>query len=157
MDSKILVVEDDCFIREVIETTLTDEGYSVDTAADGMLAWEYLTRSRPDLVVLDLALPRMDGLTICKKMRADQRLRTVPVLIASAMTSRSVIRAAIDAGANGFLDKPFDLCDFVDNVQRLLEGSLDEEGFQPARRSDASKPFRTSERFTALNISNHLR
>jgi two-component system response regulator MprA len=120
MPARILVVEDDYLIREVLNTALSDEGYTVDVAEDGMSAVDYLAERRPDLVVLDLALPRVDGLRVCEIVREQPSTSDVPVLVVSAMASASVVQAAYRAGANAYLDKPFDLSDFLSNVQSLL-------------------------------------
>jgi two-component system response regulator RpaA len=120
MSARVLVVEDDRFIREVVATALGVEGYSVDVAEDGEQAWNYLSRHSPQLVVLDLALPSMDGLTVCRKLRAREALTHTPVLVVSALTGRSTVRAALEAGADAFLDKPFDLADLIAKVQALI-------------------------------------
>ncbi len=120
MPDRILVVEDDRFIREIVATALTVEGYSVDVAEDGEQAWRYLSSQQPELVVLDIALPVIDGLTICRKLRARDDSGRTPVLVVSALTNRSIVRAALEAGADDFLDKPFDLSDLVGKVQALL-------------------------------------
>ncbi len=120
MLARILVVEDDRFIREIVATTLSAEGYAVDVTEDGAKAWDYLAQHKPELVVLDLALPYMDGITLCRKLRATPGGATVPVLVVSASSGRAVIQAALEAGADDFLDKPFDLADLAGRVQRLI-------------------------------------
>ena len=121
MAARILVVEDDSLIREVLEMALLGEGYIVDTAGDGVSAVEYLSSETPDLVVLDLALPLIDGFQVCQVIRRQSATASVPVLVVSALASTSAIRAAYRAGADAYLDKPFDLSEFLANVQSLLE------------------------------------
>ena len=118
--ARILVVEDDLPIQEIIVSALGYEGYSVDVVEDGAQAWDYLLSHDPDLVVLDLALPRMDGITLCRKLRANPPTRLLPVLVVSASGGESVVRSALDAGASAFLDKPFDLGDLVEQVLNLV-------------------------------------
>ena len=139
MLERILVVEDDRFIREVVTTALTVEGYVVDVAEDGDQAWRYLSSQKPELIVLDLALPRMDGLTICRNLRAREDSAHTPVLVVSAMTGRSVVQAALDAGANDFLDKPFDLGDLLERVEALIAAGR-------ARRPDKAQAKATTDR-----------
>ncbi len=119
---RVLVVEDDRLIREVIATTLADEGYSVDVVEDGAQAWAYLAERRPHLVVLDLALPRLDGLTLCRRLRSQPATAGLPVLVVSAMTGSATVQSAFDAGADAFLDKPFDLSELLDQVRTLAGG-----------------------------------
>lgn len=121
MAARILVVEDDCLIREVLEMALRGEGYTVDTAGDGVSVVEYLSTETPDLVVLDLALPLIDGFQVCQVIRRQSATASVPILVVSALASASAIRAAYRAGADVYLDKPFDLSDLLANVQALLK------------------------------------
>ncbi len=121
MAARILVVEDDSLIREVLEMALLGEGYVVDTAGDGISAVEYLSTETPDLVVLDLALPLIDGFQVCQVIRRQSATASVPVLVVSALASASAIRAAYRAGADVYLDKPFDVSELLDNVQKLLQ------------------------------------
>ncbi len=116
---RILVVEDDRLIREVIATTLAGEGYNVDVAVDGAQAWDYLAERQPHLVVLDLALPRLDGLALCRRLRSQPATAKLPVLVVSAMTGSATVQSAFDAGADAFLDKPFDLAEFLEQVRAL--------------------------------------
>ncbi len=121
MAARILVVEDDTLIREVLEMALLGEGYVVDTAGDGISAVEYLSTETPDLVVLDLALPLIDGFQVCQVIRRQSATASVPVLVVSALASATAIRAAYRAGADVYLDKPFDLSEFLANVETLLK------------------------------------
>jgi two-component system response regulator RpaA len=121
MSARILVVEDDTLIREVISTALGDEGYAVDVAEDGAVAVDYLATKTPDLVVLDLALPAMDGFQVCQAIRRQESTAEIPVLVVSAMASTNIVKAAYRAGADAYIDKPFDLTDFLRNVQSLLD------------------------------------
>jgi DNA-binding response OmpR family regulator len=121
MAERILVVEDDSLIREVLEMALRGEGYVVDTAGDGISAVEYLSTETPDLVVLDLALPLIDGFQVCQVIRRQSATASVPVLVVSALASASAIQSAYRAGADVYLDKPFDLSEFLANVETLLQ------------------------------------
>lgn len=120
MTARILVVEDDRFIREVVAIALRADGFAVDVVEDGDRACHYLAERSPALVVLDLALPFIDGFAICRRMRAVPRLARVPVLATSAAPGERTAAAALEAGADAFLHKPFDLGDLIDCVRRLL-------------------------------------
>lgn len=121
MPMRVLVVEDDRFIREVIALVLRAETFDVDVAEDGEIALRYLSERVPSLVILDLALPCVDGLTILRKLRANPLTSRVPVLVASAVPNESVATVALEAGANVFLHKPFDVSDLVRIAHRLVE------------------------------------
>jgi DNA-binding response OmpR family regulator len=139
MAARILVVEDDYLIREVLEMALRGEGYVVDAVGDGISAVEYLSTERPDLAVLDLALPYIDGFHICQVIRRQSATATMPIVVVSALASASAIRAAHRAGADVYLDKPFDIPDFLTNVQTLLES-------RPLSHAISDGPARLSSR-----------
>jgi two-component system, OmpR family, response regulator RpaA len=140
MSARILVVEDDYLIREVIRTALQDEGYDVEVAEDGAIAMQYISSHAPDLVVLDLALPVISGLRVCEAIRSQASTAKVPILVVSAMASVSAVRSAYRAGANVYLDKPFDLSVLLDNVETLLnsDGHSVSGGDEPYFSSSAS-------------------
>src|SRR5919197_6558543 len=101
----ILVVDDDPPIRRMLERTLAAEGYAVRTAADGGAALAAVERSVPDLVVLDVALPGLDGIAVCRRLRA--KGLAVPVLMLTARDAVGDRVAGLDAGADDYLVKPF--------------------------------------------------
>ncbi|MCL5266315.1 MAG: response regulator transcription factor [Chloroflexi bacterium] len=113
MGKRVLVVEDDEFIGEVIATSLDEQGYDVDVVSSGQKIWQYLKRRRPSLILLDLALPQEDGISICRKLRKTSVTAKVPIIIVSAMSQPRNVRAAIEAGANDFIKKPFDIDELV--------------------------------------------
>ena len=103
----ILVVDDDAPIRRMLERTLTAEGYAVESAADGGEALAAVERAVPDLVVLDVAMPGLDGLSVCRRLR---RVGLgLPVLLLTARDAVSDRVAGLDAGADDYLIKPFDI------------------------------------------------
>ncbi len=113
MRKRVMVVEDDEFIGEVIARSLDEQGYCVDVFRSGLRIWDYLKRHRPSLILLDLALPNEDGLTICRKLRGEPSTAAVPIVIVSAMSQPRTVNAAIEAGANDFIRKPFDIEELV--------------------------------------------
>lgn len=119
MPARVLVVEDDRFIREVVAIALRADGYVVDAVEDGDMACRYLAEKCPSAVVLDLALPYVDGLTICRQLRATPCSAMLPILITSAAPGDDVARTALAAGANAFLHKPFDLGELIDCLHRI--------------------------------------
>lgn len=118
MPQSILVVEDDNTIRELVEMILLHAGFEVATAREGREALELLRRSRPDLVLLDIAMPGIDGLEVLKRVR--QRGYTVPVLMMTANRSAQVVRDVMALGGNGYVLKPFGPEELVTRVKKAL-------------------------------------
>jgi two-component system phosphate regulon response regulator PhoB len=103
---RVLVVDDEAPLRELIVVTLGD-AFRSEEAADGEAALALLARDPHDLVFLDVMLPGLSGIDVLRRMRADPALRDVPVVVVSAWQGPEDIAAALESGANGFLEKPF--------------------------------------------------
>ena len=121
----ILVVDDDAPIRRMLERTLTAEGYAVESAADGGGALAAVERAAPDLVVLDVAMPGLDGLSVCRRLR--RAGLGLPVLLLTARDAVSDRVAGLDAGADDYLVKPFASEELLARVRALLR-----RGSEPA-------------------------
>ncbi len=118
----VLVVDDEPAVRDSLARTLRFEGYDVTTANDGVAALNAVRDHKPDLVILDVMMPRMDGLEACRVLRADQQL--LPVLMLTARDSVGDRVAGLDAGADDYLVKPFALQELLARVRALLRRSL---------------------------------
>ncbi|NEA21206.1 response regulator transcription factor [Actinomadura bangladeshensis] len=116
--ARILVVDDEPAVRESLTSSLEFEGYRVEDAADGVLALQQVERRPPDLVVLDVLMPRMDGLTTCRRLRALGA--TMPVLMLTARDMVGDRVTGLDAGADDYLAKPFELDELLARVRALL-------------------------------------
>jgi two-component system response regulator MprA len=114
----ILVVDDDAPIRRMLERTLGAEGYAVSTEADGGAALAFLERSTPDLVVLDVTMPGMDGLAVCRRVRS--RGLALPILLLTARDALEERVTGLDAGADDYLVKPFAAEELLARVRALL-------------------------------------
>jgi two-component system, OmpR family, response regulator MprA len=121
-DVRILVVDDEPAVRESLASSLAFEDYEVVTASDGLSALDELDRARPDLAILDILMPRMDGLTTCRRLRA--RGDTLPVLMLTARDTVGDRVTGLDAGADDYLVKPFDLDELLARVRALLRRSV---------------------------------
>ena len=124
MNALILVVEDDIAILKVLQRSLTFEGYQVDTAEDGETALVSMQNHHPDLVILDLMLPVMDGIEVCRRVRVSDK---VPILILTARDSVKDRVTGLDAGADDYLVKPFELDELLARVRALLRRSIPEK------------------------------
>jgi DNA-binding response OmpR family regulator len=115
--SKILVVEDDLTLLETLEYNLAAEGYEVITAADGLAALEVAREAQPDVIVLDVMLPRLDGLEVCRILR---RETSVPILMLTARADEVDRIVGLEVGADDYLTKPFSMRELLARVKALL-------------------------------------
>ncbi|MFT4202155.1 response regulator transcription factor [Gordonia sp. (in: high G+C Gram-positive bacteria)] len=115
---RILVVDDDRAVRESLRRSLTFNGYVVETAGDGLEALEKVVAQRPDVLLLDVMMPRMDGLEVCRRLRSAGD--DLPILVLTARDSVSERVAGLDAGADDYLAKPFALEELLARLRALL-------------------------------------
>jgi DNA-binding response OmpR family regulator len=120
--STILIAEDDPLMAEMVGLCLLHAGHEVFHAADGGGALEAIRAERIDLVLLDLMLPVMSGLEVLKHLKSDPERARIPVVILSARSRAQDVDAGRDAGAFGYLTKPFSLRALLDHVDRALAG-----------------------------------
>lgn len=116
----MLVVDDNKVIRQLIRVNLELEGIEVVTAADGAECLDVVHHVRPDVVTLDVVMPRLDGLRTAARLRADPRTRNLPLAIVSACTQYEV-ESGLDVGVDAFLAKPFEPAELVRLVRELME------------------------------------
>src|SRR5689334_15039197 len=115
---RILVVEDDVQLAEMLMEALTDRQYVVDIAQDGEEAWDCIKGLEYDLVVLDITLPKLDGVSFCQRLRS--RNRTIPVLMLTARDTLADKVTGLDAGADDYMVKPFEMPELMARVRALL-------------------------------------
>lgn len=115
---KILVVDDDQAVRESLRRSLSFNGYEVELAGDGIEAIEHVDANRPDALILDVMMPRRDGLEVCRILRS--RGDDIPVLMLTARDAVSERVAGLDAGADDYLQKPFALEELLARLRALL-------------------------------------
>ena len=117
---EILVVEDDESIRNLIVSQLEDAGFAVATAADGLEGLAAIRERRPDAVLLDINMPRMDGFTMLERMKSNPETSNLPVLMLSAQSSPEDIRRAVQLGADDYIGKPFESRQLLRRVDRMI-------------------------------------
>ena len=120
---RVLVVDDDRVIQQLLEVNLELEGYEVvGSALDGLEALELARKLRPDVILLDIMMPKLDGLEVCRRLKADTKLSKIPVILLSARAQDMDVREGLEIGADAYLTKPFDPVELLDVVGRLIRG-----------------------------------
>lgn len=120
MAQKILITEDSPTVLAMIRDFLEGEGYQVVTAGDGQAAIDIAHKEKPDLVVLDLMMPKMDGFMVSKMLKMDPAFKNVPIVILTARASAADIEMGQEVGASAFLNKPFEPSSFLAKIRELL-------------------------------------
>lgn len=119
---RILVVDDEIYIVHILDFSLGMEGYEVVTALDGEQALAKAKEHRPDLIVLDIMMPKMDGYETCKALKEDPDTSAIPVILLSAKGRNSDQQAGYDVGAEDYITKPFSPRKLVDRINEMLHG-----------------------------------
>jgi DNA-binding response OmpR family regulator len=119
---KVLVVDDDRVIQQLLEVNLELEGFEVATASDGEQALKRVKEFKPDLVILDIMMPRLDGTEVARRLRDDKATAALPVIFLSAKAQDIDVRRGYDLGVAAYLTKPFDPLELIDTVERVLAG-----------------------------------
>ncbi|MDY0087233.1 MAG: response regulator transcription factor [Coriobacteriia bacterium] len=130
---RVLVVEDDRTIARVVELELTHAGYSVQKVGDGLEAMTSLEEEPPDLLVLDLMLPGMDGLEVARKIRAEGS--RLPILMLTARAETHDVVSGFESGADDYLRKPFEIPELLSRIAALLKRTAHERARLPLRAS----------------------
>jgi CheY-like chemotaxis protein len=120
---RILVADDEIYILHILEFSLNLEGYEVISATSGEEALAKAAKERPDLVVLDVLMPQMDGHEVCRRLKTDERTRDIPVIFLSARDSQTDQDLGLRLGAEAYITKPFSPQRLIDTIQNLLDGT----------------------------------
>ncbi|OGR88314.1 MAG: hypothetical protein A3J74_03175 [Elusimicrobia bacterium RIFCSPHIGHO2_02_FULL_57_9] len=159
---KIVIVDDDPCMRELV-TELLKPRYKVLSAEDGLAGLEMVKKEAPDLVVLDVLMPRMHGFEVCKRIRQDENLKDIKVLILSSKSYPHDIKTASEAGADIFVVKPFEIDNFLEEIAALLNGEKKPVKLQfRGTRGSVPAPGPQTQRYggntpcTELRIGNQL-
>ena len=124
LTSRVLVIDDDGGIRELIKQMLEGRGYSVTSASNGATGYDLISKNPFDLVITDIQMNGIDGITLITRIRLLEDRRAVPCLVITGNTSKVNYERAMGAGADMVIGKPFDLGTFIMGVEQLLEESL---------------------------------
>jgi len=120
MKPRILIIDDDPAIVELVAVNLEMAGYDISRAEDGVKAQALAVQLLPDLIMLDLMLPRVDGFTVCQRIRRDERTSDIPILMLTALGQTQDKVDGFNAGADDYLTKPFELEEMLARVRALL-------------------------------------
>ena len=120
-ERKVLVVDDDPGMREVLESILVLENTLVYTAVDGKDAVQKTLALNPDLILLDVNMPKLNGLTFCKAIRAGKETRNIPVIIITSLTAPGRLEECMEAGADDFLGKPFAMMELLIRIRAMFK------------------------------------
>jgi len=166
--ARILIVDDERHNRQLLEIMLAPEGYLLLTAASGEEALASVAEQSPDLILLDIMMPAMDGYEVVRRIKADLVTKTIPVIMVTALDDRNARMLGLGAGAEDFLTKPVDraeLCvrvknllrlkaygDYYDKYSRLLEGEVGSRTVDliESERDKAGRPLATLAALTSL-------
>jgi len=123
---RVLVVDDEIYIVHILDFSLGMEGYEVITALDGEQALERLKSDRPDLIVLDIMMPKLDGYEVCKAIKSNPATKHIPVILLSAKGRNVDQKTGYDVGADDYITKPFTPRKLVERINQLLGQTVTE-------------------------------
>lgn len=118
--SKVLIADDNQQNCELLDAYLSEEGYEISMAYDGQQTLDKVAESQPDLILLDIMMPRLSGYEVCQELKRDKLTRDIPVLMVTALAERGDIEKAVEAGCDDFLSKPVNSLELKTRVRSLL-------------------------------------
>ena len=139
MRKKILVVEDDTDLLEIMRLSLKGAGYSIATATNGIEALKKARTLSPDLILLDLVLPELDGFAVCETLRRDRATAEVPIIVVTGLSSEFTRLAGLESGATDYVTKPVSPMALVSKIDALLKA-----GARPAPAAEGEKRARAA-------------
>ena len=118
--SKVLIADDNLQNCELLEAYLAGEDYVTEMAYDGQATLDHVARSQPDLILLDIMMPKLSGYEVCQKLKSDPATRDIPIVMVTALNEVGDIEKAVNAGADDFLTKPVNKLELTTRVRSLL-------------------------------------
>lgn len=120
-DKRILVVDDETQLVEMLKMRLEASGYQVLSAYDGQEALDMARKEKPDLIILDLMLPKIDGYKVCRMLKFDEKYKNIPIILFSARAQEADIKLGKEVGADAYITKPFDPPSLLGKIKELLK------------------------------------
>ena len=121
MAKKILVIDDEPLVVEVLKIRLKMNNYEVITACDGAEGIERAMREKPDLIILDIVMPGLDGYQVCQKLKEDRNTKTIPIIMLTALGQSAERKKGYSSGAYDYIFKPFDDEELLNSVEKALK------------------------------------
>ena len=118
---RILIVDDETDLSEMLKFRLEAAEFEVNCAADGEEGLKKAQVDRPDLIILDVRMPKMDGLAVCQGLKSDDQTSSIPIIILSASTGEETVTKCLDLGANEYITKPLDFAHLMERIQHYLD------------------------------------
>jgi len=155
MGKKILIIDDDRIIRDSLQELFTDAGYIVYLAVDGISGFELITMEKPDIIVTDILLPRMHGIALCEKLRGNNDLRNIPIILMTGVYKDVNLRMHVHKGlADDFIEKPFQETELLNKIEHYLSRA-DKVNAQPAA-GEAPQPGRNHKNQFSRSVDQDL-
>jgi len=120
MNWSVLVVDDEPLTQDLLRLMLEPAGFRVTGAEHGLEALQKVQESKPDIMILDVMMPYMDGITVCRKIRSNPETADLPIVMLSGKTHLNAVEEGIEAGANRYLAKPMSRNDLIQNLREVL-------------------------------------
>lgn len=120
MNQSILIVDDEEMTRNLLRLMLKGTEFAIDEAEDGFAALEKVQANKPDVLILDVMMPGLDGLEVCRQLRADAATSDLPVIMLSAKTTQMAIQDGLNAGADKYLTKPVGFRELIQHIHEVL-------------------------------------
>jgi adenylate cyclase len=139
MPNKVLIVDDEPFNLDLLEQELADQNYAIERANDGMEALEKVESFKPDVILLDYMMPKMNGIEVVKRLRQDERYKSLPVILLTAKGSQEDKVRGLDAGADDYVVKPFDSFELLARVRSMMRIKELHDSLADLNRSLAEK------------------
>lgn len=119
--ARVLVVDDEADLVRILQFGLESMGYHVESASDGQEGLKKAREMKPDIILLDLMLPKLDGYKVCRLLKFDERYKSIPIIILSARTQEGDQALAMEMGANRFITKPYEFTEILSQMEALLK------------------------------------
>jgi DNA-binding response OmpR family regulator len=156
MGKKILIIDDDRVIRDSLQELFTDAGYVVHLAADGISGFELITGEKPDIIVCDILLPRMHGIALCEKVKGNDDLRNIPIILMTGVYKDVNLRMYVHKRlADDFIEKPFRETELLGKIEHFLGCSSDKVDPQPSAK-EAPLPLKNHKNQGDISIEHNL-
>ncbi|VAW30027.1 hypothetical protein MNBD_CHLOROFLEXI01-3401 [hydrothermal vent metagenome] len=120
MSWSVLIVDDEPLTQDLLRLMLEPAGFRVTEAENGLVALQKVQENRPDIMILDVMMPFMDGITVCKRIRSNNETADLPIVMLSGKTHLNAVEEGLQAGANRYLSKPMSRSDLIQNLREVL-------------------------------------